>query len=201
VTDVIRPIRWSVVATAFVSLLLVASSPAGAAAPCAEQIIDDWADNAVIDGTYPVRCYRDALASLPDDLLNYSSAADDIDRALQARLQGQADPGPATTADPGSSASGGDDGDEPRSPAGETSSGGGGGLSGGGGGDGQGGQPQVGEGPVAAPADQLFDKSLDDGSSSLPTPVIALLAVAGAAALVAAAWLVRRQLGRRSSGG
>jgi hypothetical protein len=213
VTDAFRIVIRSLVATASVTVLLVAAAPVGAASPCAEQIIDDWADNATIDGTYQVECYRQAIAGLPDDLQNYSSAGDDINRALQARLQGEADPGPPASGGSGggASGSGGSDGggsssggSDEREPAGEGSQDGNAdGASGANGDDGgqDGAVPQGAEGAIAAPDDQLFQRNLGDGSSSLPTPVIVLLAVAGAVALGVAAWLMRRQLGRRSAGG
>ena len=37
-------------------------------------------------GVYPLHCYRDAIRNLPEDLRDYSSAADDIQAALQAQI-------------------------------------------------------------------------------------------------------------------
>ena len=71
--------------------------PAAAAstskAPCWKTLLNDWYDGR-IDGTYPIHCYQDALKHLPSDVKTYSSAADDIERALQsaraaARKQGK----------------------------------------------------------------------------------------------------------------
>ena len=67
--------------------------PAAAATPCWKTLLNDWYDGR-IDGTYPIHCYQDALKHLPSDVKTYSSAADDIERALQsaraaARKQGQ----------------------------------------------------------------------------------------------------------------
>jgi hypothetical protein len=56
-----------------------------AEAPCAKALLHDWSDGR-IDGTYPVRCYRAALKSLPTDLEIYSSAPDDITQALSRRI-------------------------------------------------------------------------------------------------------------------
>jgi hypothetical protein len=64
---------------------LAAAAPAGAANGCAARLIADWRDGR-IDRTYPVACYREALAQLPEDLRVYSSASSDITRALQARV-------------------------------------------------------------------------------------------------------------------
>ncbi len=64
---------------------LVVSGPASASTNCASQLLADWRDGR-IDGTYAVRCYRRALANLPEDVRVYSTASGDITRALQARL-------------------------------------------------------------------------------------------------------------------
>jgi hypothetical protein len=64
----------------------------GSAAPkaaqsqsCRTRLLRDWSDGR-IDGTYPVSCYRLLLKSLPPDLAVYSSAPDDIARALSATI-------------------------------------------------------------------------------------------------------------------
>jgi hypothetical protein len=57
---------------------------------CTSKLLADWSDGQ-IRGTYPIRCYRDALKSLPTDLRMYSSAPDDIAQALSRRVvQGRA---------------------------------------------------------------------------------------------------------------
>jgi hypothetical protein len=193
---------------------LVLASPA-AAASCGQQIIDDWADDASpgVDGTYEISCYRDAIASLPDDLRAYSSAADDIRRALQARLR-------AEESEEQQEAGGGSGSGSSSSGGGESSSGGGAAPVEESGSDkpaeteSEGRTPaEVGapvetspaiteeapaatleEGTAAAPANDLLTRDLDDGSGSLPVPVIVLLAIVGLAALVGAGWLVWRQL-------
>jgi hypothetical protein len=73
--------------------LVVLASPATAAKSCERQVIDDWYDNGRVDRLYPTTCYRDAIKSLPTDVLDYSSAKNDILRALAYRQRGQADPG------------------------------------------------------------------------------------------------------------
>ena len=65
--------------------VLVTAGPAAAAPNCASRVLKDWQDGR-LDGTYPVACYRQALAQLPEDVRVYSSAQSDITRALQARL-------------------------------------------------------------------------------------------------------------------
>ena len=66
---------------ALVAALAAAVSPAAAAKPCWQRLIDDYSDGR-IDRTYPVACYSQALAHLPEDVRVYSSAEDDIHRAL-----------------------------------------------------------------------------------------------------------------------
>jgi hypothetical protein len=91
-----RAIRAAFVLAAFFSLL-VATAPAASAAPsCGRQVVDDWWDDGRIDGTYADHCYDDAIESLPRDVRDYSSAQEDITRALQAKLRGEESP-PATT--------------------------------------------------------------------------------------------------------
>jgi hypothetical protein len=58
---------------------------AQAATPCWKQLLNDWYDGR-IDNTYPVHCYREALKHLPSDVQTYSSAHDDILRALQSAI-------------------------------------------------------------------------------------------------------------------
>ena len=68
------------------ALVLVSPAVARAAQPCAQQVLRDWSADGVIDDRYDVACYRDALRSLPEDVRLYSSAADDIKRALARRV-------------------------------------------------------------------------------------------------------------------
>lgn len=203
------PVR--LVLLAAVALAALGASPSAlAGGGCAQAVIDDWTDNARIDGTYGVNCYRSAIRALPEDLASYSSAADDIERALQARLREIAEREAADpTGDQGSGASGGSGGQED-----------------GGGGDTEGAkesderdtqqvEPRT-DGstspaetsepadapstdPVAAPSNEALESDLGDGGGSLPPAVIALLAVVGAAALATAGWLVARQVRRRRS--
>lgn len=71
--------------------LLASAGPATAAQSCGKKVIDDWFDGR-IDGTYPLHCYDDAIEQLPRDVRDYSSAKEDIERALQARLRGETTP-------------------------------------------------------------------------------------------------------------
>ena len=71
---------------------VVAPAPA-AASGCANAVVADWRDNGRIDKTYPPECYRAAVDTLPEDVRVYSSAPNDITRALQARVQKSATAG------------------------------------------------------------------------------------------------------------
>jgi hypothetical protein len=80
-------VRLTIVAAAlFAAVVHVA--PAAAATPCWKSLLNDWYDGR-IDQTYPVRCYNDALKHLPADVRTYSSAHDDILRALQSAIAHQ----------------------------------------------------------------------------------------------------------------
>ena len=70
-----------------VGLLLAAftATSAAAKAPCWKQVLNDWSNNRAI-GHYPLHCYRDAIRNLPEDVRDYSNAADEIQAALQAQI-------------------------------------------------------------------------------------------------------------------
>ncbi|HWN20847.1 MAG TPA: hypothetical protein VNP93_02640 [Gaiellaceae bacterium] len=172
-------LRALLAAAAFVLVLTVAG-PASAAASCGKKVIDDWYDNGRVDGSYPLHCYDDAIDALPRDVRDYSSAKDDIERALQARMNGQGAPPATSDPTPGES----EPGDDPDGP-GETT-----GASGSDGpskpGD-ESGVPEAGAGDVDTAS-----------SSSVPVP---LLVLAGLALLLVAAgsigYLARRLQARR----
>jgi hypothetical protein len=77
---------------ASVALLCAVAQPARAAStgttPCWKLLLNDWYDGR-IDGSYQRHCYTDALKHLPADVSTYSSAHDDIQRALQAAIAKQ----------------------------------------------------------------------------------------------------------------
>jgi hypothetical protein len=66
-------------------MALAWTGAAGASRTCASRLLADWEDGR-IDQIYPVSCYRQALADLPEDVRVYSTAQADITRALQARI-------------------------------------------------------------------------------------------------------------------
>ncbi len=77
---------------------LALAGPAAAATSCGKKVIDDWYDNGRVDGSYDLHCYDDAIDALPRDVRDYSSAKEDIERALQSRMNNK--PAPPATSDP-----------------------------------------------------------------------------------------------------
>jgi hypothetical protein len=101
---VTSPRRLSRLAAVVATLLaaLVASSGVSAAPPCAEAILADWLDDSRIDRVYALPCYEAAIDAIPDDLRDYTDAADVIARAFQDRSgrrleRGLQGPVPATS--------------------------------------------------------------------------------------------------------
>lgn len=165
---------------ALVALLAVAS-PAAAAKSCGRAVIDDWYDDGRVDGTYALHCYDDAIEILPRDVRDYSSAKEDIQRALTNAKRGE--PAPPATSDPtpGGGATPEDPEDEPGgTDTTETT----------------GTPPSDGDEP---PTDTVAGVPLDtDSASSIPIPLLilaglALLLVAGGSA----GYVIRRIQARR----
>ena len=158
---------------AFLALLIVAA-PASAAPSCGRQVIDDWYDNGRVDRTYPLHCYDDAIEALPEDVKTYSSAKEDIQRALQARMRRE--PSPPATTDP--SPGGGPATKPPKPPKNQATT-------------------------VDDPKDeippQVAPQADTDSASSVPIPLLvlaglALLLIAGGSA----GYFVRRYQGRNT---
>lgn len=78
--------RLLVAVAAAAASLATTAAPAPAATPCWKLLLNDWYDG-TINNVYPLHCYHDALKHLPTDIKVYSSAADDINRALQRAIQ------------------------------------------------------------------------------------------------------------------
>jgi len=185
-------LRALLLVAAFAAVLAVAG-PAAAAKSCGRAVIDDWYEDGRVDGTYALHCYDDAIENLPRDVRDYSSAKEDIQRALQARKRGESAPPASTDPTPG------DDG-------GSSSGGTGGGGSNGSGGSGD---PPAATTPgeTAGPTngDEEGGSSTEavgptdtDSASSVPIPLLilaglALLLVAGGTA----GYLIRRHQARR----
>jgi uncharacterized membrane protein YgcG len=189
------PVRvLTVSALVLLALTAAVARPAAAATPCWKALLTDWYDGR-IDNTYQLHCYTDALKHLPPDVRTYSSAHDDILRALQSaraklRKSGQKVT-PVTLLPPASS---------PSSSGGSTTTtaAGGSGGSGGGGttttsGDSGGSGHQDGKGLQG-----LADKLNPSSPSSLPVPLLVLgglallLVAAGAIGVVAKRVQARR---------
>jgi hypothetical protein len=166
---------------------LVAPAPADAAVkPCWKRLINDWYDGR-IDNAYPIECYRDAIKNLPEDVRAYSTARDDINRALLAaiRKNGAAKPkedevvkpppaSPPSKGDSGSTGSG--DGGSDSGSEGSGSSG-----SGSGGSAGSGGSGSSGSGSGSDPSGGTGGSG-DGGSSTTPTGTTKLPPEGGQAA-------------------
>jgi hypothetical protein len=167
---------------AAVCLLLGLGAQAASAAPAATQratskcwlaVINDWLDNNRVDHTYPVACYTQAIQHLNayPDVQQYSSAADDIHRALLALLHGG-----GGRNDSGLGGSGG-------------SSGAGGSSNGPGGSAGPGGSQ-------SAPINKVLGHASD--AQSIPLPLIVLAALALLLLLAGGGtWVLRRLQMRR----
>jgi hypothetical protein len=184
-----KPLRHTTIALA--ALLAAAAvgivAPAASASPAALQtatshcwldVINDWLDNNQVDRIYAIPCYTQAiqhLAALPD-VSGYSSAMDDIHRALLAAVRQDRNDGPGGSSGgggPSSGSNGGSSGPTSGSDGGSPSSTGGGsnGILG-----------------IGGPTD----------ATSIPLPLIILGALAVLLALAAlATWLARRYQTRR----
>jgi hypothetical protein len=79
---------------AIVATSLTAALPAGAGSTdvCAQRVIRDWYAGGRVDGVYPLRCYRAAIRELPEDVLQYSDARNEIERALAYAARADSDP-------------------------------------------------------------------------------------------------------------
>jgi hypothetical protein len=77
------------------ALLLPLPAPAAtsavAATPCWKTLINEWYGGRIAH-VYPIHCYRDAINQLPADIKVYSSAIEDIQRALQLAIAHQKNP-------------------------------------------------------------------------------------------------------------
>jgi hypothetical protein len=81
-------LRTAGAVSALLAVVAVAPATASAKEDCWETLVADWSDGA-ISNLYPISCYRQALANMPEDVRLYSSASDDINRALSGRVVGR----------------------------------------------------------------------------------------------------------------
>jgi len=105
----LRPVITVLLAAA--ALGAATAAPAAAATPCWRTVINDWYRNGRVDGHYPIHCYSEAIANLPEDSKQYSSAPEDIRRDMLLAIRGDQPSGPggpgATSGPSGSDNSGG----------------------------------------------------------------------------------------------
>jgi hypothetical protein len=73
----------TLVAAVMVGLAVPAAAPAETT--CWQKVLAAWSAG-TLGPNFPVHCYQAAVNNLPDDLQGYSSAADDIQRALLAAI-------------------------------------------------------------------------------------------------------------------
>ena len=182
--------RPALVAVAAALVLLAVGAQTAAAAPAATQratnkcwlaVINDWLDNNQVDKTYPIACYTQAIQHLNayPDVQQYSSAADDIHKALLALLHGGG--GGRTGSGLGSGGSGG-------SSSGGGTQGAGGGTAG----------AQGTGGSSSNPVKSVFDSGRPSDARSVPLPLIVLGALALLLLLAGGGtWLLRRLQTRR----
>jgi hypothetical protein len=83
-----KPPSAARIAALVVALLcaLVASTGASASPPpppCADAILAEWLDTNEVENVYPLQCYQAAIDAIPQDLEDYTNAADVIARAFQ----------------------------------------------------------------------------------------------------------------------
>jgi hypothetical protein len=157
----------------------VAVPEADAAKPCWRQLINDWYDGR-IDRSYPISCYREAIKNLPPDVKTYSSAQDDLERALQNAIRQNGGQAPPVVPPSGEGRS-----VEPSDPDEEAT----GATGGGSGGGGDGGSPEDDRGVLDA-----FEPANAD---SIPVPLIVLAGVAMLLLAAAATGFVAKRIQER----
>ena len=87
-----RPTRLLILSI-LAALALASAHSAVAATPCWRQVVDDWYRNGRVVGHYPIHCYSEAIANLPEDSKQYSSAPQDIRRDMLLAIRGDASSG------------------------------------------------------------------------------------------------------------
>jgi hypothetical protein len=71
------------------------AAPAASAQPCWRTVVNDWYRNGRVDGHYPIHCYTEAIANLPEDSKQYSTAPEDIRRDMLLAMRGDQPSGPS----------------------------------------------------------------------------------------------------------
>jgi hypothetical protein len=166
-------------------------------------VLDDWYDDGHVATTYPIHCYREAIADLPEDVQSYSSAEEDISAAMLKAIAAK---------ERENKKDNGGTNDKNSSGAGGTKSGGGGGGGGGGNGpDGIAGTSDDAEDPGAkmdarsgadanqtGPVTQAMDKIGPSRADSFPLALV-IVGLLGLLLLAAggASFIKQRARGRR----
>jgi hypothetical protein len=180
---------------ATVALLALGASTAPAAndratGTCWKDVVNDWLQHQPnVAGSYPIPCYTQAIQHLDSypDIQQYSSAPDDIHRALLAAIRNnRGDGGNSGGSSVGpSSSSGGGTPSSSRKPSGGTPTAGG-------------------SSPSTTPATdksfvtRLFDAVGPGNAQSIPLPLLVLAGLALLLLLAAAGtWLMKRVQSRR----
>ena len=80
----LRPLILVAAALAIGAALGTTAQPAQARSLsiCSKALVHDWLVDGLVDKTYPVHCYREALKTIPEDQLVYGTLRDDLNRAL-----------------------------------------------------------------------------------------------------------------------
>jgi hypothetical protein len=151
---------------------------AEAARPCWKELLNDWYDGR-IDRAYPIRCYREAIRNLPADVKTYSSAQEDLERALQSAIQRNGGDAPGVVPPSG----------EGRSLPPEDEQGGGG----------AGGGPSDPDGGAGSPEDErgVLEFIQPENADSIPIPLLVLAGVALLLLAAAGAGFVARRIQER----
>jgi hypothetical protein len=103
------------VAALAATLVALALPTTAMASKCGDKVLADWCDNGRIDRLYDLNCYEEAIDSIPSDLRDYANAEEIINRALQAAVDGELDPG-GPDPSPEDGTPGGTPGDDPKNP-------------------------------------------------------------------------------------
>jgi hypothetical protein len=157
--------------TAGLALALFLPGQAAASTPCWKKVLNDWSKGRAI-GVYPLHCYRDAIRNLPEDLRDYSNAADDINAALQAQIAHR----------------------ENRTTQGIPSAGGGSNGNGGNGGSGGSGSSATGHDPSPSAYRRAIDNLGTSNADAVPVPLLVLASLGAALLALAAGLTVTKRL-------
>ena len=145
-------------------------------------MINDWVDNGLIDRTYPLHCYNEAVGHVNEDLRAYSDIVRDIMNARQARLRAQ-NPNLRTLQSHDSSSTQGGGNAQDNNPN----------------------DPGTGSTAAKQPDPSLFEAGFNklgpENSDSLPLPLLILAGLALLLIAAGAAGIVSRRLRARKTAG